>query len=146
MVLKIREINGITPELAETLIAAGLDNADKLLAAAAQPQQRTKLADQLGIDEGELLELVNRADLARIKGIGRIYSDLLEFAGVDTIMELRQRNPDHLYEKIEEVASKHPVRRLPRRDQVHDWVAQAQQLERAIFYHPNPDKPEPRKL
>ncbi len=134
MVLKISELEGITPELAAALKDAGVDKSDQLLSAAATPQQRAELAAKFDVDERALLELANRADLARIKGIGKIYSDLLEFAGVDTVVELAQRNPDNLFDKIMEVAYRHHVKRPPRRDQVHDWVQQAKQLERAVFY------------
>lgn len=134
MALKLSELMGVTPEISNKLHAAGLNDSDKLLAAVAQPQSRAEWAQKLDIDERVLLELGNRADLARIKGIGKIYSDLLEYAGVDTIMELRNRNPDNLYEKINEVADHHMVQRRPTRQQVHDWVAQAKEMERAIYY------------
>lgn len=134
MTIRISEIAGVSPQLAEALKARGLDDSDKLLAAAATPQARAQLAAELGVTDREILEIANRADLARIKGIGKVYSDLLEFAGVDTVMELRNRNPDNLYEKIVAVSAEHHVRRIPRRDQVHDWVAQARRLDRAIEY------------
>ena len=98
---------------------------DKLLAAAATPADRKALAAKLGVDEKEVLELANRADLARIKGVGKVYSDLLEWAGVDTVAELAQRNPDNLFEKIVSAANEHFVQRLPRSQDVADWVAQA---------------------
>lgn len=134
MGVRITQLEGMTPELAQALRAIGLNNSDKLLAAAAQPQGRAQLADRLGLDERAVLELANRADLARIKGIGRIYSDLLEAAGVDTVVELAQRNPDNLFDKLIEVAARHHVRRLPRRAQVHDWIEQAKQLPRALYH------------
>ena len=134
MALKISELYGVNADIAAKLTAAGLNDSDKLLAAVGQPEARTKLASELGIDAKVLLELGNRADLARIKGIGKVYSDLLEFAGVDTVVELATRNADNLYAKIQEVAAQHSVVRLPRADDVTDWVAQAKQLDRALFY------------
>lgn len=89
---------------------------------------------RLGISEDVLLELGNRADLGRIKGIGPVYSDLLEFAGVDTVAELAQRNPDNLFARLQEVATHHHVRRLPTAAEVADWIAQAKQRDRGIFY------------
>ncbi len=63
------------------------------------------------------------------------YSDLLEEAGVDTIPELAQRNPENLYPKLVEVnQQKRLVRQLPSQRQVADWVAQAKVLPRKIFY------------
>lgn len=134
MALKINQLQGVSVEIAAALKSAGLNDSDKLLAATAQPQERAQLAERLGIDERTLLELANRADLARIKGIGRVYSDLLEFVGVDTVAELAQRNPDNLYEKILAMAGEHMVQRVPRREQVADWIQQAKELGRGIFY------------
>ncbi len=134
MALKINQLQGVSVEIAAALKSAGLNDSDKLLAATAQPQERAQLAERLGIDERTLLELANRADLARITGIGRVYSDLLEFVGVDTVAELAQRNPDNLYEKILAMAGEHMVQRVPRREQVADWIQQAKELGRGIFY------------
>lgn len=134
MSLNVTELYGVTPEIASALKAAGLTDSDKLLAAVAQPKDRAELAKELGIDARALLELGNRADLARIKGIGPVYSDLLEFAGVDTVAELATRNPDNLLAKINEVAAEHSVQRVPSAADVTDWVTQAKGLGRGIFY------------
>ena len=134
MALRISELVGVSEKLGVVLRAAGLNDSDKLLVAAGQPADRIELAQKLGISERALLELANRADLARVKGIGRVYSDLLEFAGVDTVKELAGRNADNLFDRIRSVAGEHSVQRIPRRDQVHDWVAQAKTLPRAIHY------------
>lgn len=41
-------------------------------------------------------------DLASLKGVGPRYADMLKEVGVDSIKELRHRNPAHLKEMIEE--------------------------------------------
>ncbi|HDQ05625.1 MAG TPA: DUF4332 domain-containing protein, partial [Candidatus Bathyarchaeota archaeon] len=75
------------------------------------------------------------SDLMRIKGVGEEYSDLLEEAGVDTVVELAQRNPDNLYAKLLEVnEEKNLVRRLPNLEDVTSWVNQAKTLPRKIEY------------
>ena len=61
------------------------------------PKGRKDLAETTGISDKLILEWANRADLARIKGVSTQYSDLLEAAGVDTIPELAQRNPQNVY-------------------------------------------------
>jgi predicted flap endonuclease-1-like 5' DNA nuclease len=40
-------------------------------------------------------------DLAELKGIGPEYAEMLKSVGVDSIKELRHRNPSHLKEMIE---------------------------------------------
>jgi len=82
-----------------------------------------------------ILEWVNHVDLFRIKGVGSEYADLLEAAGVDTVVELAMRNPEHLFQAVLSVnESKQLVRKPPVLAQVQDWVAQAKVLPRKIYY------------
>ncbi len=132
---KLENVEGIGPVYAEKLREAGITTTEQLLTKGGTPAGRKELAEKTGISEKLILEWVNHVDLFRIKGIGSEYADLLEEAGVDTVMELAQRNPENLYRKLQEVnAEKKLVRRLPTLKQVTDWVEQAKQLERAVFY------------
>lgn len=132
---KLETIEGIGPIYAEKLRAAGIRSIAALLSAGATPEGRKELAEKTGIGDEYILDWVNRADLMRIRGIGEEYSDLLEKAGVDTVVELARRNPDNLYEALVKVnEEKKLVRRLPTRDQVADWIEQAKNLPRVISY------------
>lgn len=63
------------------------------------------------------------------------YADLLERAGVDTVVELAGRNPANLYAKMKEVnEAKKLVRNLPSEGMVASWVAEAKGLGRGVFY------------
>jgi predicted flap endonuclease-1-like 5' DNA nuclease len=129
------DIEGIGPVYGQKLKAVGIATTDALLERGASPKGRQEIAEQSGISEKLILEWVNLADLYRVKGVGSEYSDLLEEAGVDTIPELAQRNPDNLYHKLVEVnQAKHLVRRLPTAAQVKDWVEQAERMPRVITY------------
>lgn len=134
MALRLSELQGITPEIVEKLRNVNLIDSDKLLDAISQPRDRKALAEKLGVDERTLLEVGNRADLGRIEGVGVVYSDLLEYAGVDTVAELAKRVPQNLYAKIEEVAAEHHVERLPRLSDVESWISQAKELGRKLYY------------
>jgi predicted flap endonuclease-1-like 5' DNA nuclease len=88
-----------------------------------------------GVSEKLILEWVNHADLFRIKGVGEEYADLLEEAGVDTVVELANRNAGNLVKKMAEVnARKNLVNKLPALSQVENWIAQAKKLPRAVSY------------
>lgn len=131
----IVDIEGIGPVYREKLIAYGIKTVEGLLKAGASPHGRTEVADATGISKSLILEWVNHADLYRIKGVSEEYSDLLEEAGVDTVVELAQRNPDNLYATIKSVnMEKKLVRRLPSARQVADWVSQAKFLPRVVTY------------
>jgi len=63
------------------------------------------------------------------------YSDLLEEAGVDTVVELANRKPENLHAKILEVnTAKKLVRRPPSAGMVADWVLQAKELPRVVTH------------
>lgn len=128
-------IEGIGPVYAEKLKEIGIATTEALLKRGATPKGRQEIAEKTGISEKLILEWVNLADLFRIKGIGEEYSDLLEEAGVDTVPELAQRNPEHLYKALVETnAQKKLVRRLPTQADVASWVEQAKSLPRVITY------------
>lgn len=132
---KIIDIEGIGPVYAEKLQAIGIKTVEALLKAGATPKGREDIAEQTGITKTLILEWVNHADLYRIKGVGEEYSDLLEEAGVDTVVELATRNPENFYAKIIEVnEAKKLVRRPPSQSMVADWVLQAKGMDRAVFY------------
>ncbi len=132
---KITAIEGIGETYGAKLMELGIKTTDQLLARAADPKGRKELAEALGVSPKLVLEWANRADLFRIKGVGEEYSDLLEVAGVDTVPELAQRNPENLYKKMLEVNEvKKVVRRPPSLKQVQSWVAQAKELPRILTY------------
>lgn len=131
----VEAIEGIGETYAKKLKDIGIKTVSDLLKAGAKESDRKKLAKAIGVSQKRVLEWVNRADLFRVPGIGEEYSDLLEQAGVDTVMELAQRNPDNLYEKLVEVnEKKNLVRRLPTKKQVANWIQAAKKLKRVVEY------------
>ncbi|MCW8907359.1 MAG: DUF4332 domain-containing protein [Sedimenticola sp.] len=133
---RLTEIEGIGEVYNSKLQAAGITTQAQLLESAVTPAARKTLAEKTGISGKLLLGWINRADLARVKGIGEEYADLLELAGVDTVPELAQRNAVNLHARLKEVAEErgNVVRRVPSASEVEKWVAQAKTLPRAINY------------
>jgi predicted flap endonuclease-1-like 5' DNA nuclease len=132
---KLTEIEGVGQVYAQKLQEAGIGTTQALLEKGASPQGRQEIAEQTGISGTLILQWVNHVDLFRIKGVAEEYADLLEAAGVDTVPELAQRNPENLHQKLVEVnQEKRLVRQLPTQDQVSDWIEQARQLPRVITY------------
>jgi predicted flap endonuclease-1-like 5' DNA nuclease len=113
----------------------GVATTEKLLEVGGTPKGRKDLAEKAGIGEDLILEWVNLSDLFRIKGVGSEYSDLLEEAGVDTVVELSKRVPANLFAKMVEInTAKKLVRKMPVEKQVADWVDQAKKLPRLVSY------------
>jgi len=132
---KLEKIEGVGEFYAQKLREAGIATTQALLEKGTTPKGRKEIAERAGISETLVLRWVNRVDLFRIKGVGEEYSDLLEVAGVDTVPELAQRNPENLYQKLVAVNQERKlVRRLPTQAQVSDWIEQAERLPRVITY------------
>ncbi len=132
---KIEEIEGIGPVYGEKLKAAGISRVNQLLEKCAAKSGRVSLANESGIDEKLILKWTNHADLFRINGIGPQFSELLEVAGVDTVKELRTRNAENLYAKLQEVnEEKKLVRRLPSLSQVAQMIDDAGKAEVRMTY------------
>jgi len=106
-----------------------------LLKAGATSKVREELIAKTGISSMLILGWANLADLYRIKGVGQEYSELLEAAGVDTVVELSKRVPANLFEAMVETnEAKKLVRKMPIEGQVAGWVEQARTLPRIMTY------------
>ena len=129
------DVEGIGPVNAKKLKDAGVGSTDSLLKMGGTAAGRKDIAKKSGVSEKLILEWVNHVDLFRIKGVGEEYADLLEEAGVDTVVELAQRKADNLLAKMTEVnAKKNLVNKMPALSNVEDWIAQAKKLPRAVSY------------
>ena len=135
MTTPVKDLKGTTDAMLVKFKELAIADNEKLLQAAATPAQRKELAAACGVTPADILAVANRADLARVKGIAGVYSDLLEHAGVDTVKELAKRRPDHLLEKLTETNDAAKLtQRPPTAAMVEDWVTQAKALPAMLTY------------
>jgi len=131
----ISDIDGIEPEVAGKLKSVGIRTTAKLLEAAKNPKGRKTLAEKTGFDEKKILCWANLADKMRIKGIGEEYAELLHAAGVDTVKDLKYRNPCNLAKAMAAANAKRKlVRLLPSEKAVLRWIEHAKKLPLKITY------------
>ena len=133
---KIEDVEGIGSVYGEKLRKAGINSVDQILKIGCNPAGRKELAETTGLDASLILTWVNMADLFRIKGIGSEYAELLKKSGVDTVKELRNRNPENLLAKMTEVnsAGRQLVRTLPSLSMVQSWVTLAKELDPMVTH------------
>jgi len=131
----ITDIDGIDGEAAAILKSAGIRSTERLLETARTVRGRKLLAAKTGFDEKSLLCWANVADRMRIKGISKEYAELLRAAGVDTVKELKYRNPANLAKAMAEANKKNKlVRFLPSEKIVARWIDHAKKLPLKISY------------
>ncbi len=128
-------VDGISPGVAKKLLDARVKTTRKLLQAASTPHGRKLLAKQTGLDAATILRCANMADRMRIKGVGREGAELLEVAGVDTVRELRYRNPANLASRMKSAMKTAKLTRpLPSEKVLSRWIEDARKLKLEIRY------------
>jgi predicted flap endonuclease-1-like 5' DNA nuclease len=131
----IRKIAGIGPAMSARLKALGIRTTEKLLEAAKTAKDRKILAEKLEVSEQTVLRWANLADRMRIKGVREPYAELLKDAGVDTVKELKYRNPGRLAEAMAEANTKRRrVQALPSEKRIENWIEAARKLPLKITY------------
>jgi predicted RecB family nuclease len=128
-------IAGIGPAMTARLKAFGIRTTEKLLEASRSAKDRRILAEKLGVDEQTVLRWANLTDRMRIKGVREPYAELLKDAGVDTVRELKYRNPGRLAQAMAKANAKHKrVQLLPSETRVGHWIEAARKLDQKIKY------------
>jgi hypothetical protein len=131
----IADLQRIPVGVAAKLKSVGIRTTDKFLEQAKDPKGRKDLAEKTGFPEKEILRWANKVDRMRIKGVGEDYAELLEAAGVDTVRELKYRNPRNLAKAMVDANVKRKlVRLLPSEVVVVRWIENAKKLQLKITY------------
>ena len=127
---RIDQVAGISHKDATKLRKAGVRTSKGLIEAAADRKGRVDLATSTGIDPKDIQQWVSHSDLLRVKGVGAEYAELLVAAGVDTLRDLRRRNPTALLAKIIGLnGNVRVVQRLPTESMVEVWIEAAKDLD-----------------
>ena len=139
MTYPITDLNGIDEDAVASLKSVGIRTTERLLEAAKSPKGRKELAARIGLGRTPVREALlcwaNMADRMRLKGLGRDYAELLQAAGVDTVKELKYRNPEKLAKAMATAnATRKLVRLLPSDKAVTRWIEQAKRLPLKITY------------
>lgn len=130
---RIDQVAGVGVKQATKLRKTGVRTSKTLIELASTRRGRTELSKVSGLSPKDLQVWVHHADLLRVKGVGSEYAELLAAAGVDTLRDLRRRNPTALLAKIIALnGSDRVVNRLPTESMVEGWIAAAGSLEPSI--------------
>jgi predicted RecB family nuclease len=131
----ITDIEGIDGDAAKSLKSAGIRSTERLLENASTVKGRKALAAKTGFSEKQLLCWANVADRMRVKGVSKEYAEILQAAGVDTVKELKYRNPSNLAQAMADANGKRKmVRLLPSEKRIGRWIEHAKKLPLKIKY------------
>jgi predicted flap endonuclease-1-like 5' DNA nuclease len=133
--LPISKLRGVPPEARVALKANRITTCSQLLAAAARFEDREVLAAGGRVDLAGLTRLVQRADLARIEGVGATFGRMLERLGVRDVAAVAEQAPESLLARLRELnAQARLTRRSPSAKEVEAWIEQARRLPKLVSY------------
>jgi predicted flap endonuclease-1-like 5' DNA nuclease len=99
----LREIPGIGSEDVEKLAAAGITHSKHVFERGQTKKKREELSVLTGVSIETLLEIAKLSDLARVRGIGAVFTRLFYESGADTIENLSKWDPEHLFQVVHAV-------------------------------------------
>ena len=131
----LTDIEGIDEETAAILKSVGIRSTAALLDKVGNLRGRKAIAAKIGIPASQLLRWANMADCMRIRGVSREYADLLRAGGIDTVKELKHRNPKNLAARMAAAnRTRKLVRVLRSETKVSPWIDHAKTLPLKITY------------
>jgi nucleotidyltransferase/DNA polymerase involved in DNA repair len=135
--LPISKLRGVPFQVRVALKVRRITTCSQLLTAAALFEDREALARATKIAPEILTDLIQRADMARVNGVGAVFGLMLEELGIHDVGALAGQNPEELHEKLREYNRRERLaRRSPTPEEVSDWVTQARRLPKLVSYRP----------
>jgi hypothetical protein len=130
---KLSEFRGVDPGHVGKLAAVGIKTAEKMLVAGQTAEKRAALAQDTGIPEEAILELVKLSDLARLPGVKGIRARLYYDAGVGCVEEMADCEAEALLALTAEFVERtgfDGIAPLPK--EVSSTIANAKRLPRVV--------------
>ncbi len=115
----VRDLPGVQVDLKERLQEAGMKRVTDLL------RKGIPGLVHVGIPQAEAEELVQEAEMITLKGMGIDNYRLLREAGVRTIPELAQQDPELLTQRLRTISGTTHARNIPDPSIVRLWVREA---------------------
>lgn len=133
--LPISKLRGVPFQMRVALKIRRITTCTQLLDAAGDVGKRMALARSADLDPATLTLLVQRADMARVRGIGSVFGLMLEDLEIRDVGTLAAQEPEALHSMLDRYnRNERLARRSPTPEEVTDWVAQARSLPKLVSY------------
>ncbi|MHA2179551.1 MAG: DUF4332 domain-containing protein [Candidatus Thorarchaeota archaeon] len=92
----LSKFRGVNQEYVSKLEQIGIINVEQMIERGSTPEQREKIASELGVPQESILEFVKLSDLTRIGAVRTVRARLYHDSGVDTIEKVAKYTPEDL--------------------------------------------------
>lgn len=125
----IEEVEGIGKSYGKKLRDIGISTTEQLLNQCCNLEGRIAVAEQIGIEDFVVHKWACMSDLMRINGIEGQYSELMAYAGIDSVQDLGKQNVSSLHSKLSTVnEEQNRVKVIPDESSLGLMINQAQSL------------------
>lgn len=131
----LKNLSGVNQKHTDKLAAEGIVNVEHMITAGKTESLRLKLAEETGIPQESILELVKLSDLARLPGVKGIRARLYHDAGVDTVEKMAHWEPEALRTMVADFVERtnfDGIAPLPK--EASSTVATAKKLPKLVEY------------
>ena len=125
--MQIEDLPGVEPHHALSLRDAGIWTCQQLLHVARCPNRLAGVAEASRLPMVVLRDLINRAELSQLQGVGPANLTHLVAAGVPTLSALAAQEPDVLRLRLGRVTARPPNLAV-----VEHWIVQARRRQEKI--------------
>lgn len=100
--VNLNQFSGVDQAVIEKLADLGIKQSFQLIKQCQTKKTRQELAQQVGLPEKEIIELLSLADVTRVNGVGPVFAQVLLDAGIQTSVEIAQADSKILFGRLKE--------------------------------------------
>ena len=133
--LPLAKLGGMSRLALNSLKVFRITTTQQLLAAGAMAADREALSRSAKLAPHVLTTIVQRADMARVNGVGVVFRDMLWELGILDVALLAAQSPSILHERLKNLNdTERFARRSPTSEEVRDWILQAIDLPKLVTH------------
>lgn len=96
----VEEVEGIGPNYGKKLRDMGIHTTEQLLNKAFNMDGQIQIAEHIGIEDFVIRKWASMCDLMRLSGVEGQLSELMVYAGIDSVQDLAQQNSSTLHNTL----------------------------------------------
>jgi hypothetical protein len=97
---EVEEVEGIGKSFGQKLRDMGISTTEQLLNQCCNMNGRVTVAEHVGIEDFVVRKWASISDLLRLSGVEGQFSELMVYAGIDSVQDLGQQNAGALHSKL----------------------------------------------
>lgn len=125
----VEEVEGIGPSYGKKLRDMGISTTEQLLNQCCNLNGRITVAEHVGIEDFVIHKWASMSDLMRVSGIEGQFSELMVYAGIDSVQDLGQQGAEALHSKLSTANDQQKrVKEIPNQGSLELMISDAKSL------------------